>query len=373
MRLRALLALCAFFVPAAVVAGCGGIPGDAVATVDGNAIDKTTFTHWLNVAARTSGQADAKVPDPPDYTACIAAKRKSAPKPAKGQPKQTDAQLKTQCKQQYDGLRNQVLQLLVTFRWIDGEAKDLGVKVSDAEVKKSTAQQVKQGFKTDADYRKFLKTSGQTADDVRQRIRLGLLSDKIRNKVTKGKDKVSAAQISAYYTKNKARFAQPEQRALRIVLTKGKARAEQARSALASGQPWKSVARKFSIDAQSKKQGGKLPAVSKGQQEKALDAAIFKASKGKLTGPVKTQFGYYVLEVTKITAASQQSLKQATPTIKQLLAAQNQQKALDAFSKDFRDKWKGKTECREGFKTPDCKNGPKATATPTTAQQTATP
>jgi foldase protein PrsA len=84
---------------------------------------------------------------------------------------------------------------------------------------------------------------------------------------------------------------------------------------------------------------------------------------------VKTQFGYYDFVVNKVTPASQQTLQQATPTIKQLLAAQNQQKALDAFAKKFRDKWKGKTECRDGYKTPECKNGPKATPTPNPQQQ----
>ncbi len=101
--------------------------------------------------------------------------------------------------------------------------------------------------------------------------------------------------------------------------------------------------------------------MAKGQQEKAFDDAIFKAPKGKVTGPVKTQFGFYVFQVDKITKASQQTLEQATPTIKQLLTSQNQQKALDAFVKDFQKRWKDKTDCRDDFATQDCKNAPKAT------------
>ena len=66
---------------------------------------------------------------------------------------------------------------------------------------------------------------------------------------------------------------------------------------LEDGKSFKEVAKKYSIDEASKSQGGKLPAVAKGQQEKALDEAVFKAKKGELTGPVKTQFGYYVFEV----------------------------------------------------------------------------
>ena len=291
--------------------------------------------------------------------------KKTAAKPAEGQPKQTDAQLKNQCKQQYEQLRDQVLGLLISFEWIEREAEEQGVKVTDAEVKKSFDEQKKQTFPKDADYQKFLKDSGQTEEDILMRVRLDVLSNKIRDKVTKGKDKVSDQQIEDYYNKNKAHFAQPERRDLSIVLTKTEAKANEAKAGARGGESWKSVAKEYSIDDASKAQGGKLPAVAKGQQEKAFDDAIFEAKKGELEGPVKTQFGCYVFEVDKITKASQQTLEQAKATIKQLLASQNQQKALDEFVKDFRKKWKEKTECREGFVTQDCKNAPKPTPTPT--------
>jgi foldase protein PrsA len=363
------LALGAFFVPAAILAGCGesGIPGNAVAEVDGTPIEKADFEHWLTVAAKSSGQADAAVPKPPDYTACIAQAKKTAAKPAKGQPKQTDADFKKQCQQQYNQLRDQVLGLLISFEWIKREAQEQGVSVTDAEVKKSFEEQKKQSFPKEADYQKFLENSGQTEADVMMRVRLDALSNKIRDKVTKGKDKVTDQQVEDYYKKNKAQFAQPERRDLSIVLTKTEGKAKQAKTALTDGQPFKTVAKKFSIDDASKAQGGKLPAVAKGQQEKAFDTAIFNAKKGKITGPVKTQFGWYVFKVDKVNKASQQSLEDAKTTIKQVLASQNQQKALDAFVKDFRKRWKEKTDCREGYRTQDCKNAPKPTPTPTPA------
>jgi foldase protein PrsA len=365
------MALGAFFVPAAFLTACGGVPGNAVAEVDGIAIEKKEFDHWLTVAAKSGGQGAAAAPKPPTFAACVKQKRKTTPKPAKGQPKVTDSQLKSQCKQEYEALRNQVLQLLISFEWIEGEAKEMDIKVSDSEVKKSFDKQRKEAFPKDADFQKFLKDSGQTEDDILQRVRLDTLSNKIREKVTKGKDKVTDAQITEYYNKNKQRFAQPERRDLRIVLTKGEAKAKQAKKALESGQSFKTVAKKFSIDQASKSQGGKLPAVAKGQQEKALDNAIFKARTNQLTGPVKTQFGYYVFKVTKVTKASQQTLAQAKETIRQTLASQNQQKALDKFVKSFRKRWKAKTDCREGFRTADCKNAPKATPTPTPTAPTA--
>ena len=40
------------------------------------------------------------------------------------------------------------------------------------------------------------------------------------------------------------------------------------------------MAKKYSIDQASKAQGGKLLAVAKGQQEQALDKAVFGAKRG---------------------------------------------------------------------------------------------
>ena len=366
-RINVFLTLLTTLALAAVVAGCGGVPGNAVATVDGEPIEKETFDHWMQVAAKSSGQPNATVPDAPDYKECVATKRKTAPEPAEGQPEVTDKQLEDQCKQEYTALRDQVLQLLVSFEWIEGEAEQLGVEVTDEEVQKSFEEQKKQSFPKEKDFEKFLEDSGQTLDDIMLRVRLDTLSNKIREKVTEGEGEVTDEQVSEYYEENKERFAQPERRDLRIVLTKTQAKADQAKSALEGGEPWAKVAKRFSIDQASKAQGGKLPAVAKGQQEKALDDAVFSAEKGELSGPVKTQFGYYVFEVSKVTEASQQSLEEAEKTIRDLLVSQNEQKALDEFVKDFRKEWKEKTECREGYVFADCKNyeEPEATATPT--------
>jgi foldase protein PrsA len=363
---RIALSLAAVAGVGATFAACGGVPGNAVATVDGEAIDKKEFQHWMVVAAKSSGQPNAVVPDPEtDYKKCVENKRKNTPKPAKGQPKVTDQQLKTQCKQEYEQLRDQVLQLLISFKWIQGEAEAMDLKVSDADVKKSFNEQKKQSFPKEEDYQKFIKNSGQTEADILQRVKLDLLSNKIRDKVVAGKDKISDKEIKDFYEKNKARFAQPEKRDLRIILTKTKSAADKAKAALEGGDSWKTVAKKYSIDDTSKESGGKLPAQAKGTLDKELDDAVFSAKKNELVGPIKTQYGYYVFTVTSITEASQQTLEEARETIKQTLTAENQQKALDEFVKDFTKRWKEKTECSEGYKTTDCKNGPKPTPTPT--------
>jgi foldase protein PrsA len=356
------------------LAACGGddneIPGNAVAKVGDASITKEQFTHWVNVSVAQAGAGGQNVVlgEPPEFTACVAAKKKAAPAPAKGQPKPTDAQYKDQCKQQYESARDQVMSFLISSHWIEQEAAERDIKVTDAEAEKAFEKTKKQSFPKDADYQKFLKSSGMTQEDILFRVKLDTLSTKLRESVTKGKDKVTPQQITDYYNKNKQRFAVPETRDVRIVLTKTEDKANEAKQALAGGGNWKSVAKEYSIDDTSKAQGGLLAGIAKGQQEKALDEAVFGAKKGELGGPVKTQFGWYVFEVDKVTPAKQQTQKESEATIKQLLQSEGQQKALDTFVKEFQTQWKGETHCREGYVTQDCANAPKPkTNTATTA------
>ena len=84
--------------PASCSTACGGVPGNSVATVDGEPIEKREYDHWNTVVRKLSPGI----------------------KP--------------------DDARNQALQVLVSFRWVEGEAERLGVKVSDADVTKSFAR-----------------------------------------------------------------------------------------------------------------------------------------------------------------------------------------------------------------------------------------
>lgn len=381
-HLRLVLALCALALPATVLAACGGgVPGNAVAQVGDSSVTQTDFQHWLRIAAissqaQTPGATPGQVavPDPPAFTKCIAQKRATAPKPAKGQPSPTDAQFRAECQQQYAGLRDQVAQFLITADWFNGEASDRGLQVTDQQVAKRYQQTKKQQWPTPQAFAQFLQRSGYTPADIMFRIRLGLLQDALRKDIIKGKGKVSPAQVSSYYAQHKQQFGQPERRDLQLILTKSPGAAAAAKKALAGGAKFADVAKRFSVDPQTKSQGGVLAGATQqgGQLEPQLARAAFTAPLNQLQGPLKTQFGFYVFQVSKVTPASQQSLAQATPSIRQILINQNQQKALDAFIKGFRKKWVDKTVCRAGFINQDCKNAPKPKAGASTTSSTPT-
>lgn len=372
------LALLAAAGTALTLNACGGIPGNAVVSVNGKAVTKATFHHWLGVAASSSagavpGQAaQSVVPEPPHYTACIAHLQATQTKPAKGQTAPTEAQLKSQCEQQYTTLKQEVLPFLISSEWVLGEAEERGIKVSDTEVQKKFNQVKNQQFPKEAEFQKFMTTTGQTISDLLLRVKLSMVTTKIQEKITKeaGK-KPSQKEISDYYEKHKSQYGQPESRNILVILTKTQAQAEKAKKEISSGKSFASVAKKSSIDP-SKSSGGSVPSAIKGSQPKPYDEALFSAKPNVLSGPVKTSFGYYVFEVKKINPATQQTLAQVQSQIQQQLTTESQRTKFEAFSKNFKKKWESRTECRSEYLVKDCK-GYKEPKVPTTPNIPVTP
>lgn len=330
------------------VAGYQSVPSGAVAKVGDRTITQKEFDHWMTVAATSQQQQQEQ--QQAQQGGKKDSKKKSEPVqvPQPGDPT-------------YDALRDQVMQFLINGAWIQNEAEDRGVELTDSQVEKQFEQTKEQSFPSDKQYKRFLKQSGMTQEDVNFRVRLDLLSQRIREEVTGGDGDVSKKDVKRYYQVNEERFTQPERRDLRVVVNEKKSEVEKAKAALErddSAKNWKKVAKKYSTDEASKGEGGKLPGVTKGQQDAALDEAAFAAKKGEIGGPVKTDLGWYVFQVTKVTPQSKQSLSESEESIRSILVAQNQQEALDSFVQSFRAKWKKNTKCKSGFIVADCGNAP---------------
>ncbi len=365
---RYLTALGAFFVLAIGIAACGSsVQGDAVANVGGNPITAQAFNHWMYVAAKSQaaqspGQPVIVPTDPPQFTQCIANVKKQIPSLAKT----PDKTLRSDCQNLFTSLSSQVMDFLIKAYWYQAQAHKLGINVSDAEVLNAFNTAKKQQFQTTAQYTSFLTQTGQTQDDILFRFRINEVFKKLLAKQGSG---VTNAAIQSYYNSHLSQFSTPETRDLQIILTKTQADANKAKQALAKGQSWAAVAKKYSTDPSTKNNGGKLAGVVKGQQDAALDAAAFSAAVNKITGPVKGQFGYYLVEVTKIHPASKQTLAQATPVIRQTLTSQQQTAAQTAVDNSAKKNWLSQTSCRSGYAMADC-TGYKAPKTTTSTTPT---
>ena len=67
---------------------------------------------------------------------------------------------------------------------------------------------------------------------------------------------------------------------------------------LKAGQDFATLAATYSNDTGSARDGGSLGWVTPGMMVPEFDAVVFSAPVGTVQGPVKTQFGYHLLEVT---------------------------------------------------------------------------
>jgi hypothetical protein len=84
------------------------------------------------------------------------------------------------------GVREQVAQLLIGGRWIRYEAAERGIELNRGEVTREYRRQRRQSFPRRRDLRKFLRDSGQTVRDIRYRVQVDMLSNRIRDQVTRG-------------------------------------------------------------------------------------------------------------------------------------------------------------------------------------------
>jgi parvulin-like peptidyl-prolyl isomerase len=371
--LKYVMALGAFFVAAVAISACGSsLPSNAVVTIDGNPVTLQAYDHWMFIAAKGQSQGVASAPvivpnDPPKFNGCLVQVRKQIPSLAKT----PDAQIRGDCKQLFTSLNATVLDFLIKTYWYELEAKRLHISLTKTQINQAFETAKNQQFKTPAAFTAFLKTTGQTLPDIYFRVRANKLFTILasRHKVT-----VTPATIAAYYQSHQSQFGTPETRNIRIVRTNTLAPATAAKTALKKGQSWQKVAAKYSIDTTTKKIGGLLTGVTRGQEETALNNAAFAAPANKILGPIHGTFGYYVFEVIKVNAGSQQSLAQATPLIKQLLTSQNQtaeQAAVDKVAGGF---WKAKTHCQSAYYMVDCGGpAPPHATTPTIQTAPATP
>ncbi len=75
---------------------------------------------------------------------------------------------------------------------------------------------------------------------------------------------------------------------------------ENLKAQIEAGADFAAIAREHSLCPSGKK-GGALGEFGPGQMVREFDEVVFSGEVGKVLGPVKTQFGYHLIEVTSRT------------------------------------------------------------------------
>jgi peptidyl-prolyl cis-trans isomerase C len=145
--------------------------------------------------------------------------------------------------------------------------------------------------------------------------------------------KALEAYARSEYRAKPERFALPEEVHARHILVPvakdgsddaaAKAKAEALLAELRKGGDFAALAKENSSDKASAQRGGDLGFFTRGKMVPEFEQAVFDLKKpGDLAGPVKTQFGYHIIELTERKAASTQKFEDALPALKEEAAAQ---------------------------------------------------
>jgi peptidyl-prolyl cis-trans isomerase D len=172
--------------------------------------------------------------------------------------------------------------------------------------------------------------------------------------------KVEDAEVAKYYEEHPDEFRQEEQvRARHILLQVGEARSdaqarteiEAIRQQIAGGADFAKLAAERSDDPGSKGRGGDLGLFGRGRMIKEFEDAAFGGEPGKLLGPIRTSFGYHLLEVTERRPAGERPFAEVQGAIRNRLLAERVESAAEARSKQLAAKVKAdKIASEEGLK-----------------------
>jgi len=218
-----------------------------------------------------------------------------------------------------------VLQQMVTNDLIDSYAKDKGITVTPAEIAK-VEDQYKAQY-PNGQWDELLKARGLTEQDVQDLIRRQIVLDK----AVGANIHISDKQIKDYFDKNHAQFDKPAMARARHILVPDLKTAQKVEADLKSGKDFAAEAKQYSIDPGSREKGGELGWFRKGQMVPAFEQYAFNGPIGKISAPVKSPFGYHIIQVEERKPGQKATLASAHDQIVQQLRQQQEAPLIPTF------------------------------------------
>ncbi|MGD9597555.1 MAG: peptidyl-prolyl cis-trans isomerase [Steroidobacteraceae bacterium] len=130
------------------------------------------------------------------------------------------------------------------------------------------------------------------------------------------------------YAEHKDRYVEPERRRARHILVADEKTANDVLAKLKAGGDFAALAREYSTDKVSAANGGDLGFATRATFVAPFADAVFGMKVGELRGPVKTQYGYHVVQLEAIEAGKTRTFEEARPDLE---AQYRREQAADRF------------------------------------------
>jgi len=205
-------------------------------------------------------------------------------------------------------LAQQVLERMVMDEIQLQMARQANLSVDDTELNRQLRSIAESNGMTLDQFADAVEADGMTLGGVREEIRREMLMRQVQQRQISQRVTVTERDVERFLSQQPSQQGQAfieEIRARHVLVEltptrnedQARARAEQARQRLQQGADFASVAREFSDDRGSAMNGGELGWVRPGQTVPAFEEAMGSLSTNQLSEPVRSQFGYHVIEV----------------------------------------------------------------------------
>lgn len=331
----------AVFAPAC--GGGGDVPEGAVAVVEGTEISRAELDELIERAKKA-----------------YAAQKQEFPKA--GTP-------------EYQNVQTQYLTFLVQREEFEQEADELGLEVTQKDVDQQVDEFIKSRYEGNRKAaEKALEEQGFTFEAFEETIRTSVLAQKLFDAVTKDV-RVEETEILTYYQQNlQAQYQTPESRDVRHILiaekkggdqvdfAKSKVEADRIYVALKDGGDFAALAKENSDDPSVQDNSGKL-SITRGQTVPEFDKVAFELKQGAISQPVKTTYGYHVIEaLSAVKKSITTPIAKVRSTIRLTLLQEKKTTFMTDWVEDLTKKYDGKVNYAAGFEPPEI---PDATTTET--------
>jgi len=249
---------------------------------------------------------------------------------------------------QVSDMRPKVLENLIDRELLFQESRNRDIKVEETEVNKRLSG-LKKRFPDKAQFKKMLSEMKMSEKALNSKVRQEIAIQKFIEKQFANDVSIQDSEIKAYYDSHTDSFKQPGKvRASHILLkvdpkadkstrAKVQKKLEEVRKRLEKGEDFAALAREFS-ECPSKKKGGDLGFFSRGQMAKPFEDASFALETGKMSGIVKTRFGYHLIKATDKKPEKKLAYKDVKEKVGNYLGKMKIRDKVLAFLEKYREK-----------------------------------
>lgn len=194
-----------------------------------------------------------------------------------------------------DTLKAEVLDIIVLTEIIADKAAENKVTVTEEEVTKEFEENHVKVMESDENYKKLIEENNLDDAFIKEQIKKDLIAYKY-NQFYLEKTEINEAAAKTFYEENPESFHN-EQVSAKHILVDTEETAKEVIGKLEAGADFAELAKEYSTEPAAQETGGNLGYFKRGRMVPDFENAVFALEVGKISEPVKTEFGYHVIVV----------------------------------------------------------------------------